>query len=67
MRSNNHVKIFYSSDSSKLESKINNWLTEDGRPIILRDIKFSSSISSDSEGIFDSKLYSALILYCYSC
>lgn len=66
MRSNNHVKIFESPDSSKLENDINNWLIEDGRPIILRDIKFSSSISCDSEGMFDNEQYSALILYCYS-
>lgn len=65
MRSNHRVKIFYSPDSSKLEKAINDWLTADGRPISIEDIKLSSSVSADSDAIYDTELYSALIWYYY--
>lgn len=65
MRNIHRVKIFSHFKYSKLEKEINDWLTEDGKPISIEDIKFSSSISSDNDGVFDSEQYSALIWYYY--
>lgn len=65
MRNKHRVKIFYSPDSSKLENEINDWLTEDSRPISIEDIKLSISVSTNGDGMFDTELYSALIWYYY--
>lgn len=56
------VKIFVDENYIKLEEEINEWLSKNGKGIVVKDIKFTGSPYQDQIETWDFT-YSVLIMY----